>query len=123
MAAPAAAVVVMVTIAWSGIAGHPTGAADVALVAYYWSTLAFVALRGCALVSRVLLTCIVPTTRRLRAALLLVGCGMTLAAGQGTLAAFHAATTDAGAVAVTVALGLLAALTLQTGQDLKRSAA
>jgi hypothetical protein len=123
MAVPAAALVAMIVLANSGAADHQIGAAHVALVAYYWTTLAFIALRACTLIARILPTCKVPTTRRLRAALLLAGSGMTLAAGQGTFAAFQAATADAGALAVTVAFGLLAALTLQTGQDLKRSSA
>ncbi|MEV6932034.1 hypothetical protein AB0M46_47145 [Dactylosporangium sp. NPDC051485] len=115
MAAPGVAVVAMVALANSGLVERPTAAIGVVLVAYYWSTLAFAALRACTLVARVQRISVVPTARRLRGALLLVGAGTALAAGQGTLSALH---TGVGNLCVTAALGLLAGLTLQTGQNL-----
>jgi len=121
-ALPAAAVAAMIALANSGLLDHPTGALAVALLAYYWSTLSFAALRACTLIARVQHICVAPTTRRLRAALLLVGAGLALATAQGTIAAFHTAV-GAGGLCVTGALGLLAALTLQTGQNLRRSRA
>jgi hypothetical protein len=118
MAVPVAAVLALFALADSGTVDHPSGAVDVVLVAYYWSTLAFVALRGCMLIARVLRICVVPTTRRLRGALLLVGGGTALAAGQGALAACRAGT-DARWLCASAALGLLATLTLQTRQNLR----
>ncbi|MGI5239930.1 hypothetical protein [Dactylosporangium sp. CA-139066] len=108
MAAPAAAVAGMFALAWGGVGGGP------APFAYYWATLAFVAIRGCALVARVLRTCVAPTTRRLRAALLLVGAGLAVAAVQAA---------TAGTLAATAAFALLAAVTLQAGRNLHRPAA
>ncbi|GAA2372793.1 hypothetical protein [Dactylosporangium salmoneum] len=121
MTLPAVLVVAMVVLANSGVVDHPSGVLDVALVAFYWSTLAYVALRTCTLIARVLPGCVVPTTRRLRGALLLAGAGMAVAAGEGAMAAVHAAV-NVGGVCVTAALALLAAVTLQTGRNLDRPA-
>jgi hypothetical protein len=107
MAAPAVAVAGVFALAWGGVVG-------LGPFAYYWATLAFAAYRGCALVARVLRTCVAPTTGRLRVALLLVGAGLAVAA-------FQAAT--AGTLVVTCVLALLAALALRTGQNLHRPAA
>jgi hypothetical protein len=120
MTVPAVLVAAMFALANSGLVEHPTGALRVAMVAYYWSTLAYVALRACTLVARVLPVCVVPSTRRLRGALLLVGAGQALAAGQGALVAVRTVT-GVGGLCVTAALALLAALTLRTGQNLHRS--
>lgn len=122
MAVPVVAVGLLFALANSGLVDHPTGVTRVVLVAYYWSTLAFVAVRACMLVARVLQTGIVPTTRRLRGALLFVGLGTALAAGQSALAMVQTDRAGAGPLAVTAALGLLAGLSLQAGQDLHRTA-
>jgi hypothetical protein len=120
MLAPAFAVVAMAALANSGAVDHPTGPVRTALVVYYWSTLTFAALRACMLIARVLPVCVVPTTRRLRGALLLVGVGTASASGQSAVLAYHAVV-DVGAYCMTAALGLIAALVLHTRQDLHRS--
>jgi hypothetical protein len=120
MLLPAVAVVAMVALANSGAVEHPAGAAGTALIVYYWSTLAFAALRACTLIARVLHVCVVPTTRRLRGALLLVGAGAALASGQSAVLAYHGVA-DVGACCSTAALGLIAGLVLHTRQDLHRS--
>ncbi|HTJ36750.1 MAG TPA: hypothetical protein VL738_26300 [Dactylosporangium sp.] len=102
MAAPGVAVAAIFALAYSDATG-------VAVFAFYWATLAFAALRACTLVARCLRICVAPTTRRLRAALLLVGAGLLAGAYQ---------TAAATAVAVTVALALLAALALRAGHNL-----
>ncbi|WP_433042874.1 hypothetical protein [Dactylosporangium sp. CS-033363] len=113
LAAPALAGAAMVLLANSGLVEHPAGALGVALLAYYWATLAFVALRLCALAARLLRIGTAPSRRRLRAALLLVGAGTALAAGQSMLG---------GALLTTAALALLALVALHTGQDLRAAA-
>jgi hypothetical protein len=107
MAAPAVAVAGVFALAYGDAAG-------LGPFAYYWATLVFAAIRACTLVSRVLRTGVVPTTRRLCVALLLVGAGLAVAA-------FQAAT--AGTLVVTCVLALLAALALRTGHNLHRPAA
>ncbi|GAA3302662.1 hypothetical protein Dvina_51250 [Dactylosporangium vinaceum] len=120
MALPVVLMLGMVMLANSGAVEHPGRVGDVALVAYYWCALAYVALRTCTLVARVLPSCVVPTKRRLRSALLLAGAGAALAAAQGALVAVHTAVT--GGVWVSAALALLAAATLQAGRNLDRPA-
>jgi hypothetical protein len=118
LTAPAAAVLAMFLTAWSDVAEHPTGLRHVCLVAYYWATLGFTALCLCTLIARVARTATMPTTRRLRAALLLIGTGLALAAGQSLLAIASAAP-HTGSLTVTVALALLAAATISVGRDLR----
>ena len=118
LAAPAAAALAMVVMAWSGVAEHATGFADTALIIYYWLTLGFVALRLCTLVARVAQTAALPSTRRLRAALLHIGTGLALAASQSLLAIAWTPP-NAGSLAQTLTLGLLAAATVHAGHDLR----
>lgn len=118
LAAPAVAVPAMFLTARSGVIAHPTGFAHAALIVYYWATLGFTALRLCTLIARVARTATMPTTRRLRAALLLFGTGLALAAGQSLLAIVRTAP-HAGSFTVTLALGLLAAATISAGHDLR----
>ncbi|MEV7977370.1 hypothetical protein [Streptomyces sp. NPDC086519] len=122
LAAPFIAFVALCLMAWSGAAEHLTGFADAAAVTYYWLTLGFVALRLCVLVARISRTATLPTTRRLSAALLHIGAGLALAAGQNLLAAVRTAPL-AGSLAETVALGLLAAAAIGAGRDLRRKRA
>lgn len=122
LVAPAAAALAVVLTAWSGVADHVTGLADSAVVASYWLTLGFVALRLCTLVARTARTATPPTTRRLSAALLLMGAGLALAASQSLLAALRTAT-GRNSLAETLMLGVLAATAISVGRDLRRTAA
>jgi hypothetical protein len=122
LAAPTAAVVALCLTAWSGTAAHLTGLADTAAVAYYWLTLAFVALRLCVLVARIARTAALPTTRRLSTAFLHIGTGLALAAGQSLLGAVRTAA-HPGSLPETMALGLLAALAISAGHDLRQKRA
>lgn len=120
LAAPAAAVLVMVLAARSGAIGHPTGFAHGALIVYYWATLGLTAFCPCTLIARLARTAGTPSTRRLRAALLLIGSGLALATCQSLFAAVRTAAPHPGAIAVTLALGLLAVATSRAGHDLTR---
>jgi hypothetical protein len=119
LAAPAGAVLAMLLMAWSGLVEHPAGFARGALIAYYWATLGFTALRLCTLIARITQTATMPTTRRLSAALLLIGTGLVLAAGQSLLAIAWTAP-DLGSLTATLALCILAAASISTGHDLRR---
>ncbi|MER6024974.1 hypothetical protein [Streptomyces sp. NPDC001851] len=122
LAAPVAAVAALCLTAWSGLGEHLTGWADAAMVLSYWLTLGFVALRLCVLVARASRTAALPTTRRLSTALLHIGAGLALAAGQSLLGVVRTAPLP-GSLTETVALGLLAATALSTGHDLRRKRA
>lgn len=122
LAAPAAAGLTLCLTAWSGVARHPTGLGDAALVLTYWLTLGFIALRLCVLVARAARISALPSTRRLSTALLLTGTGLALAAGQILLTALRT-TSRPGPLVETLALGLLAAAALGTGRDLRRKRA
>ncbi len=121
LAAPAAAVLAMVLMAWGGIK-HPTGFADAALFVYYWLTLGFVALRLCTLVARSAHATALPTTRRLSVALLLMGTGLAVAASQGLVVVVRTGP-HPDPLAETLTLGLLAATAISAGQDLRRKRA
>jgi hypothetical protein len=112
MAAPVGAVIALFAVADCGLAEHSSGAASLALLGYYWGTLAYVALRVCTLIARALRIAVVPTARRLRGALALVGLGTALAGGQSLF--------DGAFAAGAVLIGL-AAVALHTGYDLRRS--
>jgi hypothetical protein len=118
LAAPAAALSAMCLLAWSGATAHLTGAADVAALGSYWLTLGFVAVRGCTLAARVVRVVAPPSTRRLSAALLCLGAGLTCATGQ-SLPALDGAAPRPMVLAQAVALGLLAATALSLGKDLR----
>lgn len=122
LVAPAAAVLAMFLTAHSGVVEHPTGMAHAALIVYYWATLTYTALRLCTLTARVAHTTTTPTTRRLRAALLLIGSGLALATCQSLLAVVRT-TPDAGSITVTLALGIVAAATIRAGHDLHTTTA
>jgi hypothetical protein len=111
LAAPALALLALYVTARSGLVEHPSGPARAALIGYYWATLGFIALRLCTFVARVGRTATMPGTRRLCAALLLIGGGLALATVQWLLA---------GSFVVTAALGVLSAVTITTGYDLAR---
>jgi len=110
MAAPVALVAAMVALARSSLVEHPAGALAAGLVVYYWSTLAYFALRSCTLVARADRIDAVGALRRLRGALLVAGAGMAVSAGAGALAALRAPGDLAG-LCVTGGLAALAALT------------
>ncbi|WP_433466470.1 hypothetical protein [Spirillospora sp. CA-128828] len=118
LAAPTAAVLTMLLAANSGLIEHPTGFTNAALLIYYWATLAFTALQLCTLVARATPATTLPPTRRLCAALLLIGTGLALATGQSLLTITRTAP-HAGPIAVTLTLGLLAAATIRAGHDLR----
>ncbi|MEU1599165.1 hypothetical protein ABZ468_41760 [Streptomyces sp. NPDC005708] len=122
LAAPTAAVVVLCLAAWSGMAEHLTGFADIVVVIYYWLTLGFVALRLCVLVARIAQAAALPTARRLSAALLCIGTGLAVATGQNLLAAIETAPRPAS-LAETLALGFLTATAISVGHDLRRKRA
>ncbi|WP_426502907.1 hypothetical protein ACPPVO_35430 [Dactylosporangium sp. McL0621] len=82
-------------------------AVNVALLAFYWSTLAYAAVRTYTLIARALPSGVEPTNRRLRRALLLT--------------AWH--TSAGGGLCLTAALALLAAFALQAGRNLDRPTA
>ncbi|MEU7640209.1 hypothetical protein [Streptomyces sp. NPDC039016] len=118
LTAPACAVLALYLTARSGLVDHLTGAAHLVPVLCYWSVLGFTALRTCALVARIARTAAPPSTRRLRAALHLIGTGLALAAVQSLLDGVRAAP-HLGALTATGTLGLLAAVTLGVGRDLR----
>ncbi|WP_369392914.1 hypothetical protein AB5J72_39040 [Streptomyces sp. CG1] len=122
LAAPAAAVLTLCLTAWSGLADHVTGPADAAMVLFYWLTLGFVALRLCTVVAHVTRTAALPTTRRLATALLSLGTGLALAAGQNLLALVRTAP-HPDSLTGTLALSLLAAAAIGAGRDLRRTGA
>ncbi|AKJ09144.1 hypothetical protein ABB07_03625 [Streptomyces incarnatus] len=120
LAAPATAVATLCLTAWSGRTEHLTGTTEAATVTSYWLTLAFVAVRLCVLVARIARTAHLPSTRRLSTALLCIGTGLTLAASQNLLAA---TTLHPGSLAESAALGVLAAVAVSAGRDLRRNRA
>lgn len=120
LALPAAAGAALVALAWSGAVTGATGYADAALVASYWLTLGFVALRLCTLVARTAALTAPPGTRRLSAALLCMGTGLALAAAQTVLPLGRGGLHPA-APAQMLGLALLAAATLTSGRDLRNA--
>jgi hypothetical protein len=119
LVAPTVAVGILLTVAWSGVAEHVTGPADLALIGYYWATLAFLAVRCCTLVARISTATVLPSSRRLSVALLLFGFGLAMAAGQSVLADVRTGL-HPSALAVTALLAVLAATTVIAGHDLRR---
>ncbi len=119
LAGPAAALSAMVLAARTGVVRQTSGFTDAALVAYYWGTLAFAAAGMCILVARVAKAAVLPSARRLGAALVLLGSGLACASLQNVLMNIK---TGSGSLAATVALALLAAATISAGHDLRPSA-
>jgi hypothetical protein len=72
----------MYVLARSGLIVHPAGAISGLLRICYWTTLAFAGFRACAIAGRVGRVAVTPGARRLRAAALLIGIGLGLAAVQ-----------------------------------------
>lgn len=108
------AVLALFLVARSGLAEHPTGPVRVLLLGYYWATLGFAGMSLCRLVARAGRIAIVPGTRRLRHALLLIGAGLGIAAGQALTTSLQA-----GPVVLGCGLAGLAALVLTAGLDLR----
>jgi hypothetical protein len=117
MAGPAIMTIGMLAMAWSGMAQDLDGPADIAVTAYYWTTLGVLALRGCVMVGRAASVVILPSTRRQATALLLIGAGLALAACQSMLSLITAGPKPMMFVQP-LTLGLLAATALSAGHDL-----
>lgn len=100
-------------LAHSGLVVHPTGVADVLLVGCYWATLGFIGIHLCLLMARVGRIAVLPSTRRLHAALLFLGAGLALAAVQ---------TLQAGTLVLSCGLAALAVAVFVIGFDLRRIA-
>lgn len=88
------------------------------VLGYYWTALSFAGLRLCTLMARIGPVAVMPTTRRLRRALLLIGTGLTLAACQNLAATMHTAL-HAGTLTLSCGLAILAAAAITTGRDLR----
>lgn len=118
---PAAALLSLFGLAHSVAPDGSGGPVRVVFVGYYWLTLAFASLQVCVLISRVVGIpglIALPGTGRLRASLLLVGAGLTLAAAQG-LAGALLPTLDATALLLAAGLTVPAAAALTTGLNLR----
>lgn len=111
--APVLAFGMLFLLAHSRLIVHPTGVADVLLVAYYWATLGFIGIHLCLLVARVGRIAVLPSARRQRLALLFLGTGLALAAVQ---------TLRGDALVLSCGLTVLAAVVLRAGLDLRRIA-
>ena len=90
-----------------------------ARIAGYWAVLSFTALRLCTLITRYARTARLPTTRRLRSAAMLIGAGLSLAAGQ-CLVPLIWTVPGAGSPALALAYSLLAAVTITAAHDLRQ---
>jgi hypothetical protein len=116
MIAPVIALGAMWLLAQSGlVARHPGAVTEVLLRCYYWAVLAFGGLRLCALAGRASRLAVLPGTRRLATAALLVGLGLTLAAAQNLASRPHLAL---GTAVLSAGLGAIGLATLATGHDL-----
>ena len=118
LAAPVLAILAMYLTAHSGLVDHPTGIVPILLLGYYWTTLSFTGLCLCTLMARIGRIAIMPSTRRLRPALLLIGAGLALAACQN-LAATLQTTLHVGAFALSCGLAVFATAAIITGHDLR----
>jgi hypothetical protein len=116
---PAIAVAVMIVTARADVLHHPVGHARIGLIAGYWTVLSFTALRLCTLIARYARTAHLPTTRRLRAAAMLIGTGLSLAAGQSLIPLTRTAP-GTGSLTLALALSLLAAATITAAHDLRQ---
>lgn len=116
--APVVALLAMYVMANSGLIDHPTGAVHVLLLGYYWTTLSLIGLQLCKLMVRIGRIASMPSIRRLRLALLLIGTGIALAALQ-SLAVILQASLQPGALVLSGGLAALAAVVLISGLDLR----
>jgi hypothetical protein len=118
LAGPAIAVAAMIVMAHADVLQHPAGHARIGLLAGYWAVLSFTAQRLCTLTARYARTAHLPTTRRLRASAMLIGAGLSLAAGQSFIPLIRTVP-GAGSLTLTLALSLLAAATITAAHDLR----
>lgn len=118
LAGPAIAVAAMIVMAHADVLHHPAGHARIGLLAGYWAVLSFTAQRLCTLTARYARTAHLPTTRRLRASAMLIGAGLSLAAGQSFIPLIRTVP-GAGSLTLTLALSLLAAATITAAHDLR----
>jgi hypothetical protein len=119
LAAPVLALAALILFAHSGLVGHPTGATHMLLLGYYWATLGFVGIHPCLLMARIGRITAIPSARRLRLAVLLVGIGLALAAAQTLTATLLNTALHIGPVVLCCGLAVLAAATLVAGLDLR----
>lgn len=115
---PAIAVAAMIVTANAGVLHHPAGPARIGLLVGYWAVLSFTAQRLCILTARYARTAHLPTTRRLRASAMLIGAGLSLAAGQSFIPLIWTVP-GAGSLTLALALSLLAAATITAAHDLR----
>ncbi|HVV24943.1 MAG TPA: hypothetical protein VHF06_36265 [Pseudonocardiaceae bacterium] len=118
LALPLLALTTLFLLAHSGLVDHPTGGAHALLLGYYWATLGFVGIRVCRFVARAGRIAVAPSTRRLRAALVLMAVGLALAGAQGLTAALRTGV-HPGALALSCGLVALAVAVLAAGLDLR----
>jgi hypothetical protein len=111
LVAPVLAFGILFALARSGLVVHPTAVVEVLLIGWYWATLGFVGVHVCLLAARIGRIAVPPGIRRLRWALLLLGVGLALAAGQSL---------EAGMFVSSCGLAALAAVVLVAGLDLRR---
>lgn len=121
LVAPTVAFLAMLLIARSALVEQPAGVLRVALVAYYWATLGFMAYSSCRLLARVARIAHLPSARRLSAGAHLIGVGLALAAAQNLLAMMGTGP-DPGSLTVVLVLVLVAAGTIRAGRDLQGQA-
>lgn len=119
LAAPAIALFAMYVLAQSNLVDHLGGALSALLYIYYWTSLAFVGLRACALAGRIGHVAIPPSARRLRAATLLIGTGLAMAALQNLASGLHRGP-SISAAALSTGLATVAVIALATAHDLRR---
>jgi hypothetical protein len=117
---PVLALTALFLLAHSGLVGHPVGATHVLLLTYYWVTLGFVGIHLCLFTARIGRITVMPSTRRLRLALLLIGIGLAFAAVQSLVATVRA-TLQVGTVVLPCGLAVLAAAVLVASLDLRRN--
>lgn len=114
LAAPAALALLMWLLANADALAHPSGITRLGFVAFYWISLAFSAFRVCRLIAYVVSISSPPSRRRMYAALLLLGAGLALAAGQSQIGVAH----DPATLAIGAGLGVLAAGVLVASANL-----
>jgi hypothetical protein len=115
LAAPAIALSAMYVLAQSNLIDHLGGALSALLYVYYWTSLALVGLRLCTLAGRIGHVAIPPSARSLRAATLLIGIGLAMAALQNLAIGPSVST-----AALSTGLATVAIIVLATAHDLRR---